>query len=211
MKPYLLKHFTPSRIFISSFAGAILVGAFLLWSPLSSPDGGIRFIDALFTSTSAVCVTGLSVLDLGKDMTFSGQVLTLFLFQIGGLGIISFSVLLFELMGRGISFKEREIVQTTFLTGSGRDFGRLLRWVFLITLVIESIGTVVLFFRFSVDFPPGQALYYALFHAVSAFNNCGFCLFSNSLIDYQGDPIINVIIMILIVLGGIGFIVQRRR
>jgi trk system potassium uptake protein len=209
MKGYLLKHFTPPRIFILSFAAAIFVGAILLWLPFSSSKGGINFIDAMFTSTSAVCVTGLSVLDLGKELTFSGQVVTLFLFQIGGLGIISFSVLLFEIMGRELSFREREIVQSTFLASPSRDFGLILKWVFMLSLIIESLGAAFLFVRFSCDFPPLKAFYYAIYHSVSAFNNCGYSLFSNSLVDYQGDLIINLTIMVLIVLGGIGFVVQR--
>ena len=204
--PYQL---APGQIFILSFAGLILAGAFLLWFPLSSSGEQLDFIDALFTSTSAVCVTGLTVLDIGKDLSFAGQVITIFLFQIGGLGIITFSVLLFGIMGRGISFKDREIVQTTFLHTPKRDFLVILKAVLISTFTIESIGIMVLFIRFSREFSSGKAFYYAVYHAISAFNNCGYSLFPDSLVRYQGDWIINLTIMTLIVIGGIGFVVQH--
>jgi trk system potassium uptake protein TrkH len=199
----------PGQIFILSFAGLILAGAFLLWFPFSSSGGHLDFIDALFTSTSAVCVTGLAVLDIGKDLSFTGQIITIFLFQIGGLGIITFSAFLFGIMGRGISFKGREIVQTTFLHKPKRDFFIILKAVLISTLAIESLWVMVLFIRFSQEFPSGTAFYYAIYHAISAFNNCGYSLFSDSLIRYQGDWIINLTIMILIIIGGIGFVVQH--
>jgi trk system potassium uptake protein TrkH len=199
----------PGQIFILSFAGLILAGAFLLWFPFSSSGGHLDFIDALFTSTSAVCVTGLAVLDIGKDLSFAGQIITIFLFQIGGLGIITFSAFLFGIMGRGISFKGREIVQTTFLHKPKRDFFIILKAVLISTLAVESLGVMVLFIRFSQEFPSGTAFYYAIYHAISAFNNCGYSLFSDSLIRYQGDWIINLTIMILIIIGGIGFVVQH--
>lgn len=209
-KNLVFRHLAPGQIFILSFAGLILAGTFLLWFPLSSVTGEpIDFIDALFTATSAVCVTGLAVLDIGKDLSFTGQIFTLLLFQIGGLGIITFSVFLFGIMGRGISFQEREIVQTTFLHTPKRDFFIILRAVLVSTLAFESIGVLILFIRFSHEFPSGTAFYYALYHAVSAFNNCGYTLFSDSLIRYQDDWIINLAVMALIVVGGLGFVVHH--
>jgi len=205
----LISHlFSPTRIFILSFAGVILLGALLLWLPFSAGKGQLSFIDALFTSTSAVCVTGLASIDLGNDLSFPGQVITLVLFQIGGLGIITFSVVFFGMMGRGISFKEREIVQSTFLHSPRRDFLPIMKWVLLSTFIIEGLGAILLFIRFSVDFPAERALYQAIYHAVSAFNNCGYSLFSNSLMNYRDDWIVNLTVMGLIILGGIGFIVQ---
>jgi trk system potassium uptake protein TrkH len=165
-------------------------------------------VDALFTSTSAVCVTGLVVIDIGKDLTTLGQVITTFLFQIGGLGIITFSTVFFVLMGRGISFKGRDIVQSTFLHTPRRDFIAIAKMVLWFTFVAESLGTLFLFIRFSMDFPPGTALFHAIYNAISAFNNCGYSLFSDNLMGYQGDLIVNLTIMGLIVHGGIGFIVQ---
>ena len=116
-------------------------------------------MDALFSSASAVCVTGLAVIDIGKDLSFAGQIVTLVLFQIGGLGIITFSVVVFGLMGRGISFKGREIVQSTFLHTPRRDFIVIVKGVLLLTFISEAAGTILLFIRFSQDFPPASAFF----------------------------------------------------
>ena len=208
IKTFFSKHLSPTRIFVLSFAAVILTGGILLWFPFSATQGPLRFVDALFSSTSAVCVTGLVVIDIGKDLSILGQVITIFLFQIGGLGIITFSTVFFVLMGRGISFKGREIVQSTFLHTPTRNFIVVLKYVLWFTFVTEAIGTLFLFIRFSRDFPPGTALYHAIYNAISAFNNCGYSLFSDSLMRYQGDLIVNLTIMGLIVHGGIGFVVQ---
>src|SRR5512135_560115 len=116
------RHLYPTRIFVLSFAAVILIGGILLWFTFSAAKGTVRFVDALFSSTSAVCVTGLVVIDIGKDLSTLGQVITMVLFQVGGLGIITFSTVFFVLMGRGLSFKGREIVQSTFLHTPRRDF-----------------------------------------------------------------------------------------
>ena len=208
IKNFFSRRFPPTRIFVLSFAAVILAGGIFLWLPFSATKGHLRFVDALFSSTSAVCVTGLVVIDIGKDLSTLGQVITIFLFQIGGLGIITFSTVFFVLMGRGISFKGREIVQSTFLHTPRKDFIVIAKMVLWFTFVIESLGTLFLFIRFSMDFPPGTALYHAIYNAISAFNNCGYSLFSDNLMGYQGDLIVNLTIMGLIVHGGIGFIVQ---
>jgi trk system potassium uptake protein TrkH len=208
VKTFFSKHLSPTRIFVLSFAAVILTGGILLWLPFSAPKGHLRFVDALFTSTSAVCVTGLIVVDTPKDLSTLGQVITMLLIQVGGLGIITFSTVFFVLMGRGVSFKGREIVQSTFLHTPQRDFVVIAKAVLWFTFITEAFGTLFLFIRFSRDFSVGTALYTALYHAVSAFNNAGFSLFSDSLIGYQGDLIVNLTIMGLIVHGGIGFIVQ---
>lgn len=204
----LARILTPSRIFMLSFAVAILIGALLLYLPFSYTNRPLSFVDALFTSASAVCVTGLASIDIGKDLSLTGQVITLVLLQVGGLGIITFSVIFFGLMGKGISFKGREIAQSTFLHTPRRDFMVVIKWVFILTLVIESLGTLILFIRFLADFPVGRALYLAVYHAVSAFNNCGYSLFSNNMMSYRGDWTVNLTMMTLIILGGIGFVVQ---
>ena len=208
IKNFFSRSLSPSRIFVLSFAAVILIGGILLWFPFSAPKGNLRFVNALFTSTSSVCVTGLAVIDIGKDLTTLGQVITMFLFQIGGLGTITFSTVFFVLMGRGISFKGREIVQSTFLHTPRGDFIVIAKMVIWFTFITESLGALFLFIRFSMDFPPGTALYHAIYNAISAFNNCGYSLFSDNLMGYQGDVIVNLTIMGLIVHGGIGFIVQ---
>jgi trk system potassium uptake protein TrkH len=207
-KTFFSRHLSPTRIFVLSFAAVILTGGILLRFPFSATKAHLRFVDALFSSTSAVCVTGLVVIDIGKDLSTLGQVITIFLFQIGGLGIITFSTVFFVLMGRGISFKGRDIVQSTFLHTPRRDFIVIAKSVLWFTFIFESLGTLFLFIRFSQDFSAGTALYHAVYNAISAFNNCGYSLFSDNLMGYQGDLTVNLTIMGLIVVGGIGFIVQ---
>ena len=208
IRTILSKFFSPTRIFVLSFAAVILTGGLLLWLPVSAGRGPVRFVDALFTSTSAVCVTGLVVLDTGKDYSFAGQVITMLLIQVGGLGIITFSTVFFVLMGRSISFKGREIVQSTFLHTPRRDFMVVAKMVLIFTVLTELGGALLLLTRFSQDFPFWHAVYQSVYHAVSAFNNAGFSLFTDNLVGYQGDPIVNLAVMGLIVHGGIGFIVQ---
>lgn len=208
MKGMLARQMTPGRSFILSFVAMIFAGAILLWLPCSSSRGHLTFMDALFTAVSAVCVSGFTTIDIGRDLSFTGQIVTLVLFQIGGIGIITFSVVLFGLMGRSISFREREIIQSTFLPTPRLDLLRIMKWVLLVTFITEGIGTLLLFVRFAQDAPVGRAFFLALYHAVSAFNNCGQSLFSDKLTAYQGDWLVNLTVMALVVMGGIGFIVQ---
>jgi trk system potassium uptake protein TrkH len=208
IKNFFSRHLSPPRIFVLSFVAVIFTGGILLWFPFSATKANLPFVNALFTSTSAVCVTGLIVVDTGKDLSLIGQVITLLLIQTGGLGIITFSTVFFVLMGRSISFKGREIVQSTFLHTPTRNFVVILKSVLWFTFITEAIGTLFLFIRFSFDSPFEAALYRALYHAISAFNNAGFSLYSDSLIGYQGDLIVNLTMMGLIIHGGIGFIIQ---
>lgn len=207
VKLALARHLTATRTFILGFIFIILVGALLLWHPSSAAHTRLSFIDALFTSASAVCVTGLATIDIGKDLSTSGQIITLMLFQMGGLGIVTFSVFFLGIMGIGISFKSKEIVQSMFINNPAIDFLHILKSVVIYTFIIEASGTAILFFRFSYDFAPGQALYLAVYHAVSAFNNCGYSLFSDSLISYRDDATINLTFAALLITGGLGFIV----
>ena len=209
LKAFFSRHLTPTRIFVFSFAGFILLGALALWFPFAASGSGLRFVDALFTAASAVCVTGLGTVDIGRDLSFTGQLITLVLFQVGGLGIITFSIVLFTLMGRGISFKGREITQSAFLHTPQKDFYLIIKKVLRYTLIIEAAGTLLLLMQFAQEFPPGQALYFSIYHAVSAFNNCGYSLFPDSLMRYQNNSLVNFTIIALIILGGIGFIVQQ--
>jgi len=209
VKTFFARHLTPTRIFVSSFAGFIVMGSLLLWLPLSAGKDQLRFVDALFVSASAVCVTGLTPIDVGRDLSLAGQIITMILFQIGGLGIITFSIVLFALMGKGIPIKGREIAQTAFLHTPRRDFFSIVRKVLLYSFVIEAIGAIFLFCRFASEYPFWPAAYYAIYHAISAFNNCGFSLFPDSLIRYKSDAIVTLTVAALIILGGIGFIVQQ--
>jgi trk system potassium uptake protein TrkH len=207
LQRFVFRRLTPARSFIISFLLVILAGTVLLLMPVSASGRSLSLVDALFTSTSAVCVTGLTVVDVGRDLSLSGQVVTLLLFQIGGLGIITFSLVLFGLMGRSLSFRGRELLQSSFLHTPRRDFFRILRFVVAGTFVIEGTGALLLFFRFLADFPPGKAFFQAVYHAVSAFNNCGYTLLPNNLTGYRDDWTVNLVVVALIVLGGMGFIV----
>lgn len=202
------RHLSPERIFILSFAGVILTGALLLWLPFSAGRAPIPWVDALFTSASAVCVTGLATINVGADLGLAGQVILILLFQIGGLGILTFSAVFFVMLGHGLASKERDIMQSAFLYAPRRDLAAILKFVFLSTFLYEGVGTLLLWARFSQDFPWNDALFKAVFHAISAFNNAGFSLFTDNFASYQGDPIVNLTVMGLIVAGGIGFIVH---
>jgi len=204
---YLARRLTPARVFILGFIFIILVGTVLLSLPSSAQQGRLSFVDALFTSTSAVCVTGLAVIDIGKDLSLSGQIITLFLMQAGGLGITTFSVLFLGMMGLGISAKSRDIVQSTLIHSPGIDFLHILKSVVLYTVIIEAAGTAILFLCFVDGASPGTAAWQAVYHALSAFNNCGYSLFSDSLTAYRDHPGINLTIISLIIVGGAGFVV----
>lgn len=195
-----------AQIVAISFLATILVGTLLLTFPTATSDGrGASFIDALFTSTSATCVTGLIVQDTPTYFSTFGQVVILVLIQLGGLGIMTYSAFVALLFGR-FSLGQRKIMQEMF--EEERNVLDMIVYIFMMTLIIEAVGVVLLFARWVFHFKdPGTALYFSLFHSVSAFCNAGFSLFSDSLMRFASDPAINVIIMLLILVGGIGFIV----
>jgi len=196
----------PSHILILSFVAAISAGTALLKLPLAT-ESGISLIDALFTATSATCVTGLVVVDTGIEFTRFGQGVIMILIQLGGLGIMTASTLFLLLIGSQISLKGRTLIQDTLIQQPFKDTYVLIKNVIKFTIFFELIGTMILFLRWVKVFDPPKALFYAIFHSVSAFNNAGFALFSNSFIGYKDDLLVNLVIMALIVLGGIGFFV----
>ncbi|MEK5030264.1 TrkH family potassium uptake protein [Paenibacillus sp. FSL R7-0302] len=201
----------PPQILVLSFAAVIFIGTLLLMLPVSSvPGQPLRFMDALFTATSAACVTGLAVVDTGTHLTGFGQAVILVLIQIGGLGFMTMATLFALVFRRRISLRDRLILQEAMNQSSMEGIVRLIRKVLLYSLVIEAAGALLLSIRWAVDMPLGRAVYYGVFHAVSMFNNAGFDLFGghdHSLISYVGDPVINLVVMFLIISGGIGFIV----
>ncbi len=198
----------PPRLVLVSFAVVILTGTLLLLLPQATlTKGSISFTDALFTATSATCVTGLIVVDTGTAFTSFGQIVILLLIQLGGLGIMTLSTFFVFLISGRISIIEREVLIDTLSQNPIADLTRLLKIVLSFTLVIEAIGWVLLTIRFAYFFPLPEALYQGLFHAISAFCNAGFSLFSNSFINFKDDPLINLTLGILIILGGLGFIV----
>lgn len=210
----LLHH--PAQVVVLGFAGAIAIGTGLLWLPLASrPDGSAPFMDALFTSTSAVCVTGLVTVDTGSYWTPFGQVVILALFQVGGFGIMTLATLIGLLIARRLGLAQRlNAAAETKTLGLG-DVRRVLVGVATVTLVVESLTFLALWLRFMVGYDEsvGRAAWDGLFHAVSAFNNAGFGLHRDSLERYVSDPWVNFPVAIAVILGGLGFpvILELRR
>lgn len=198
----------PNESFILiSFAGLIAFGSLLLLLPVSTRGGQISLIDAVFTATSATCVTGLVVVDTGSYFSPVGQGVILALIQIGGLGIITLSTFFAILMGKRIPMRQREVVRQTHYSLDPRSFFQLVKRIVAFTLGIEALGAALLFLVWRNQFPPLRAAALAAFHSVSAFCNAGFSLFPDSLIRYQTNYAVNFIIMVLILVGGIGFAV----
>jgi len=180
----------------------------LLNLPAASSTGkSIGFIDALFTATSATCVTGLIVLNTGKDFSTFGQLIILILLQCGGLGIMTMSTMFAFLVGKRISLRQRLIMQESLNQFSIGGLVHLAKFILIFTVIIEGVGATILFFCWQKNYSPVQALYLGVFHSISAFCNAGFSLFSDSIMRYRGDLIINLTFMALIILGGIGFLV----
>ena len=195
----------PANLLLSSYLASIAVGSGLLMLPTATVSGSISPTDALFTATSAVCVTGLIVVDTGGYFTLFGQGVILALIQLGGLGIMTISVTLFQLIGKKVFFQSRMAMQEVFSHTPRDDIYSLLRSIFVFTATVELAGATLLFFHWWRSYPAGKALYLSLFHSVSAFCNAGFSLFANSFIDERGSVLLNVTICTLIVLGGLGF------
>jgi trk system potassium uptake protein len=201
---------SPAQLLILGFAFMITLGSLLLMLPVASSTGEpIRPIDAIFTATSAICVTGLIVLDTPVDFSLFGQTIILILFQIGGLGYMTAATLLLMVLGKRIGLQERMVIQETLSAFSMEGLIRFIIGVVLFSVVLEAIGAVFLILRYREEMETATAIYYGIFHSVSAFNNAGFSLFSNSLIDYRTDPTTNITVMVLIVLGTIGFLVYK--
>ena len=205
LSPIRLRNLSPTSLLLLSYSAVILIGAVLLYLPWATVSGQIPFIDALFTSTSAVCVTGLIVVDTGSFFSSAGQAIILTLIQIGGLGIMTITVVLVRLIGLRTPLKQRLALQDVFSHSPRRDLFSLIKSVVVFTAAAEAIGAIALFLFFSRHFPLGRAAYIAVFHAVSAFCNAGFSLFRDSLINYQTSPLLNGTVCVLITLGGLGF------
>lgn len=206
MKELLIK-LRPTQIIMLGFLLTILTGAVLLTMPFSSASGECTsFIDALFTSTSAVCITGLAVVVTAEHWSVIGQWIILALIQVGGLGFMSFVTLIFLAMGRRITMRERTVIQEAFNLNQHSGLIRFAKYIFKFTFTVEMIGAFLLSVRFIPQYGLWGGIYRGIFHGVSAFCNAGFDVLGKvSLIDYSGDVIINFTIMALIVIGGLGF------
>ncbi|HMM69229.1 MAG TPA: TrkH family potassium uptake protein [Gudongella oleilytica] len=196
----------PPRILALGFMTTILLGALLLNLPRASVSGeSIGFIDALFTSASAVCVTGLVVVNTADHWTVFGQAVILMLIQIGGLGIMTMATIFALVSGKKISLKERLVIKEQLNQESLSGLVKLVKYVIAMTLFIEFVGAVVLSYVFIPEFGLKQGIWNSLFHSVSAFCNAGFDITGNSFMDYNDSTIAIVAICFLVVVGGLGF------
>jgi len=199
---------TPGRVLVIGFAGLIFLGSLFLMLPqATAPGQTTAYIDALFTSTSAVCVTGLITVLTSTQWTIFGKVVVLVLIQMGGLGIMTMSALFMLLLGRRFSLKERLVMQEALGQFNLAGLVRLTRYVLMVTFLFEGAGALLLFLRFRLDMPGLQAAWFGVFHAISAFCNAGFDLFGDSFVRYVSDWPVSLTIAGLIISGGIGFVV----
>ncbi|WP_375143073.1 TrkH family potassium uptake protein [Paenibacillus sp. D2_2] len=204
---------TPPEILSYGFGMIIIIGAFLLYMPISSVNGHhLNIIDSFFTATSATCVTGLAVVDTGVHFTLFGQIVILLLIQLGGLGFMTFGTLIALALNRRITLKDRLVLQEAINYNSMDGLLTLIRRVIYYTITIEGTGALLLAARWAIEMPLSKAIYFGIFHSISVFNNAGFDLFgsyysSSGFGNFRNDLYINIVVMMLIFLGGIGFIV----
>jgi trk system potassium uptake protein len=202
------RKWSPARLIVAAFAGAIIVGAFLLWLPVATSEpGNGSFLTAAFTSTSAVCVTGLVVVDTPGYYSTFGEVVIMGLVQIGGFGIMTLTSLLALLVVRRLGLRSRLIAQTESGTLQLGDVRRLLLGVLILSALFELIAAIVIATRLAIsyDYSPSRAIYHGIFHAVTAFNNAGFALYTDNLIPFATDGWILVSVAVAIIAGGLGF------
>ncbi len=207
-----LRRQPPGRLIALGFAAVILLGSVLLIMPFSVQEGvEVRYIDTLYTSTSAVCVTGLIAIDAGDTFTPLGQAILAGLIQVGGLGVTSVGAGIIIAMGKRIDLKGRTLIREASNVDSSSGLVRLVKAILLTTLIFELAGAALSFLVFVQDYPPVRALGISLFHSIAAFNNSGFDILGNfqNLIPYRDDLLLNLVTCGLIFFGGIGFLVIR--
>ena len=208
----LINKIKPGRIIVLGFLLVILLGTMLLMLPISINDGAsVSLIDALFTSTSAVCVTGLIAIDTADTFTVFGRTVVAMLIQIGGLGVTSVGVGFILLMRKKVGIKERTLIKESMNLDSLKGLVKLVKSVLLLTLIFESIGVILSYIVFSKDYSPLDALGISMFHSIAAFNNSGFDILGNlqNLIPYQSNILLNLTTCGLIIFGGLGFLVIK--
>lgn len=197
---------SPVQVLAIGFAIVIFVGAILLSLPISSREG-IRtpFIDCIFTSTSAVCVTGLTTLNTAQHWTYFGTTVIICLIQIGGLGFMSFATLFALILGKRITLKERLIMQEAMNSFSLQGLVRLAKYILIFTFSVEGAGALLMSTKFIPEYGFLKGTYFSIFHSISAFCNAGFDLTGDSLVPYYSNPVIVITISALIIIGGLGF------
>ena len=208
----ILKRQPPGRLIALGFVAVILLGSVLLILPFSVKEGvEVRYIDTLYTATSAVCVTGLIAVDAGDTFTPVGQAILAGLIQVGGLGVTSVGAGIIIAMGKRISLKGRTLIREASNVDSASGLVRLVKAILFTTLIFELSGAALSFLVFVQDYPPLRALGISLFHSIAAFNNSGFDILGNfqNLIPYRDNVLLNLVTCVLIFFGGIGFLVIR--
>ncbi len=209
---YVTRKLSSSQIIIFGFAAVILLGSLFLMLPIATQDGqGAVFSDALFTATSAVCVTGLIVQDTATYWSAFGQTIILILIQIGGMGVVTLAVSITLMSGKKIGLKGRSTLQESICAPKVGGIVELLGFILKMTFLIEFIGAIVMLPVFSKEFGLGKGIWYGVFHSISAFCNAGFDLMGcktpySSLTYFVKNPVINIVVMLLIIIGGIGFL-----
>lgn len=196
----------PPRILALGFAGLIIIGALLLNLPIASQNNeSIGFINALFTSASSVCVTGLVVVNTAYHWTLFGQIVIIILIQMGGLGFMTIATIAALVIGKKITLKERLVIKEQLNQETMSGLVKLTKYVILSTFLIEGIGALLLSLRFVPIYGLSKGLWFSIFHAISAFCNAGFDILGESIVPFVGDYIINLTICALVILGGLGF------
>jgi trk system potassium uptake protein TrkH len=201
------RQLSPAQLLALSLIGLIGAGTLLLLLPLASARQSLTIVQALFTSTSAVCVTGLINIDPGSDLSLFGQIVVLVLIQAGGLGYMAITTVVAAAIGRQLSVQERLTLQEALNVQTMEGLIRFVFTVFKLTLAFELVGATVLTIAWTNEMGILRAAYFGLFHAVSAFNNAGFSLFSDSLVRYRADWLVNLVVITLVICGGLGFVV----
>jgi trk system potassium uptake protein TrkH len=201
----LLTKTPPAFKIIFWFIIPILCGTGLLLLPFSATGAGVNFIDALFTASSAFCVTGLTVVNIPNTYSTFGEIVLIVLMQLGGLGVMTFSTLFFVVFAGRISSGQVFDLRQAFTSRATLQVRSILKSAFLITMIIEGIGIVYLYFPFAARMKPLRAFYFAIFHSVSAFNNAGLNIMEHGLQDYHSNGVVVLGIAALLIVGGMGF------
>jgi trk system potassium uptake protein len=198
--------FTPPQFLAFIFICLVTFGGLLLQLPFAT-EKEISWIDAFFISTSAATVTGLAPIDPGSTFTLFGEIVIMLLIQFGGLGVMTFAVLVVIMLGKKIGMKQRLLMQEALNQPSLGGVIRLVRNLFIFVFIMESLGIIFLATKWVPEMGWAKGLYYSLFHTIAAFNNAGFALWPDNLSRFVGDPIVNLVITTLIITGGLGFTV----
>ena len=215
IKKKVLNQFSSARIILFGFIIMIFLGASILSLPVSSRSGDFTpFIDALFTATSASCVTGLIVYDTATHWSLFGKIIIIAMIQCGGLGVVTMITVFTQVAGKKIGLRDRATLQSALSAPQIGGIVKLTSFIFKGTVIIEMIGAILMFPSFMKDFGVTKGIYYSIFHSISAFCNAGFDLMGDvskfsSLTKYQSDIMINISIMLLILIGGLGFLIWK--